>query len=73
MIEDYKRFLQMLYGYSEARCSYDSYMMSGYSRYDMMDGVEERRAKHRDKQFPKDLEAAYALGQRLVQKAKELS
>ena len=73
MIEDNKRFLQMLYGYSEALCSYDTYMMSDYSRYDMMDGVEERRAKQRDEQFPKDLEAAYALGQRLVQKAKELS
>ena len=73
MIEDNKRFLQMLYGYSEALCSYDTYMMSDYSRYDMMDGVEERRAKHRDEQFPKDLEAAYELGKRLVEKSKELS
>ena len=73
MIEDNKRFLQMLYGYSEALCSYDTYMMSDYSRYDMMEGVEERRAKHRDEQFPKDLETAYELGKRLVEKAKELS
>ena len=73
MIEDNKRFLQMLYGYSEALCSYDTYMMSDYSRYDMMNGVEERRAKHRDEQFPKDLETAYELGKRLVEKAKELS
>ena len=48
----------------------DTYMMSDYSRYDIMDGVEERRAKQRDEQFPEDLDAAYALGQRLVQKAK---
>ena len=72
MIEENKKFLQMLYGYSEALCSYDTYMMSDYSRYDMMDGVEERRAKHRDEQFPKELEAAYELGKRLVEKAKEL-
>ena len=48
-------------------------VLSDYSRYDMMDGVEERRAKYRDAQFPKDLEAAYELGKRLVHKAKELS
>lgn len=71
MIEDNQNFLQMLYGYSEMLCSYDTYMLSDYSRYDIMDGVEERRAKHRDEQFPKDLEAAYDLGKRLVEKAKE--
>ena len=51
---------------AEDMCSYDTYMMSDYSRYDILDGVEERRAKHRDEQFPKDLEAAYDLGKRLV-------
>ena len=72
MIEENKKFLQMLYGYSETLCSYDTYMMSDYSRYEMMEGVEERRAKQRDEQFPKDIEAAYELGKRLVEKAKEL-
>ena len=71
MIEDNQRFLQMLYGYSESLCSYDTYMMNDYSRYDVMPGIEERRAKHRDEQLPKDLQSAYELGQRLVQKAKE--
>lgn len=70
MIEDNKNFLQMLYGYSEALCSYDTYMMTDYSRYDIMPGTEERRAKHRDEQFPKDLKAAFELGKRLVEKAK---
>ncbi len=59
----------MLYGYSEALCSYDTYMMRDYSRYDIMAGTEERRAKQRDEQFPKDLEAAYEMGKRLVEKA----
>lgn len=70
MIKDNKNFLQMLYGCSEALCSYDTYMMSDYSRYDIMPGTEERRAKQRDEQFPKDLEAAYDLGKRLVEMAK---
>lgn len=72
MIEDNKNFLQMLYGYSEDLCSYDTYMMNDYSRYDIMPGTEERRSKHRDEQFPIDLQNAYALGKRLVEKAKEV-
>lgn len=71
MIEENRKFLQMLYGYSEALCSYDTYMMNDYSRYDIMPGTEERRAKQRDEQFPVDLQNAYELGARLVQKAKE--
>ena len=67
-IEENKKFLQMLFGDSEVLCTYDTYMMNDYSRYDMMEGVEERRAKQRDEQFPKDLEAAYELGKRLVEK-----
>lgn len=68
-IEENKKFLQMLFGDSEVLCTYDTYMMNDYFRYDMMEGVEERRAKQRDEQFPKDLEAAYELGKRLVEKA----
>ena len=71
MIEGNKTFLEMLFGPSESLCSYDSYMMSDYSRYDILDGVEERRARYRDEQLPKDLEAAYELGRQLVEKAKE--
>lgn len=71
MIEDNKNFLQMLFGYSEALCSYDTYMLNDYSRYDIADGVEERRAKQRDEQFPKDLQNAYDLGKRLAEMAKK--
>lgn len=38
-----------------------------------MEGTQERRAKYRDEQFPKDLEATYELGKRLVEKATEAS
>ena len=64
-----ERFLKQLFGYSETLCTYNSYQFGDYARYDVMEGVEERRAKYRDEQLPKDLEAAYALGKRLVEKA----
>ena len=64
------RFLETLFGYTETLCSYSSYQFSDYSRYDVMEGTQERRAKYREEQFPKDLEAAYEMGKRLVQKAK---
>lgn len=41
------------------------------SYYDVMEGTQEYRAKYREEQLPKDLEAAYGLGKRLVEKAKE--
>ena len=65
-----EKFLEQLFGYSESLCTYNSYQFSEYARYDVMEGVEERRAKYREEQLPKDLEAAYSLGKRLVEKAK---
>lgn len=63
------RFLQMLFGYTESLCTYNTYQFSDYSRYDVMEDVEEMRAKQRDEVFPKDLEKAFELGKRLVIKA----
>ena len=65
------RFLEQLFGYTETLCSYSSYQFSDYSKYDVSEGTQEHRAKYRDEQLPKDLEAAYELGKRLVEKAKE--
>ncbi|MBQ9663530.1 MAG: flavodoxin family protein [Oscillospiraceae bacterium] len=64
-----ERFLKQLFGYTETLCTYNSYQFSDYSKYDIVEGTQERRAAYRDEQFPKDLENAYQLGQRLVQKA----
>ena len=64
------RFLESLFGYTETLCSYSSYQFNDYSKYDIMAGTQEHRAKYRDEQLPKDLEAAYALGKRLVEMAK---
>ena len=65
------RFLESLFGYTETLCSYASYQFNDYSKYDVMEGTQEYRAKYRDEQLSKDLEAAFDLGRRLVQKAKE--
>ena len=65
------RFLEMLFGYTETLCTYSTYQFSDYSRYDVMEGVEEMRAKQRDEVFPKDLEKACELGRRLAKKAAE--
>ena len=65
------RFLEKLFGYTETLCSYSAYQFNDYSKYDVMEGTQEHRAKYRDEQLPKDLEAAYELGKRLVEKAKE--
>ena len=65
------RFLEQLFGYTETLCSYSSYQFGDYSKYDVIKGTQEHRAKYREDQLPKDLEAAYELGKRLVEKAKE--
>ena len=63
------RFLETLFGYTETLCSYSSYQFSDYTKYDVMEGTQEYREKYREEQFPKDLQAAYELGKRLVEKA----
>ena len=40
-----------------------------YSRYDFNLFSEENKRRYRDEHFPVDLQNAYALGQRLVEKA----
>lgn len=65
------RFLETLFGYTETLSSNETYQFNDYSKYDIMEGTEQRRAKHRDERYPKDLQAAYELGKRLVAKAKE--
>lgn len=65
------RFLETLFGYTETLCSYNSYQFNDYSKYDVMEGTQERRAKYREEQFPIDMQKAYDLGKRLVEKAKE--
>lgn len=67
ILGEYARFLEIVYGHGEILCTYNGYQFNDYSKYDLMDGVQEFRAKYRDEQLPKDLEAAYELGKRLVE------
>jgi multimeric flavodoxin WrbA len=60
-----------LLGYCETLYSCDTYQYKDYSRMDGNMFKEEAKAKHRDEQFPVDLQNAYDLGVRLVNKAKE--
>ena len=71
ILGEYVRFLEMVFGPSEMLCAYFTYQFADYSRYDVMEGIEPRRAKQRDEQFPKDLQSAYDLGVRLVNNAKK--
>lgn len=64
------RFLEMLFGYCETVCTNNAYQFDDYAKYDVAEYVEPMRAKYRDEQYPKDLQIAYELGERLVQKAK---
>ncbi len=66
-----REFLERLYGYNETLYSHFTYQFRDYSKYDLPEGLEENRARQRDEQFPKDLQNAYELGKRLVEKAKE--
>lgn len=65
------RFLEMLFGYTETLCTNNTYQFDNYDKYDVAEYVEPMRAKQRDEQYPKDLQSAYELGKRLVQKAEE--
>jgi hypothetical protein len=73
---DYRTILQhnegntrRLLGCCETLYSCDTYQYQDYSKMDCNMFDEGKKAAHRDAQFPVDLEQAYQLGQRLMQKA----
>ena len=66
-----RHFLESIYGYNETLFSHFTYQFKDYSKYDLIEGLQEARSKQRDVQFPEDLQNAYELGKMLVQKAKE--
>ena len=58
--------LEMLFGYSEVLCSYETYQFDDYSKYvaPCFDSI--KIAKRRAEVFPKDCESAFSMGARLV-------
>ena len=70
IIETHSKAIGMVMGYTEDLCVYNTLQFTDYSRYEanMFDG--DAKARHQAEHFPKDLQAAYDLGKRLVAKAK---
>lgn len=62
--------MNLVLGYCEELCAYNTYQFNDYSRYDASMFSESEKAEHREKVFPEDLKKAYELGARLVTKAK---
>ena len=73
MFDANAKFMKQLFGYCETIYSNNAYQFSDYSKIDIVEFAEPIRAKYRDEELPKDLEEAYELGKRLVQKAKEFN
>ncbi|MBR1460289.1 flavodoxin family protein [bacterium] len=66
ILEDNVNSLNHVFGYSEVLYSCDTYQFIDYSKYDIDLFDEKHKAKVRDEQFPKDMQAAYELGKKLV-------
>ncbi|MBR0254910.1 MAG: hypothetical protein IJQ69_03210 [Bacteroidales bacterium] len=60
-----------MFGPTEIMLSYDTYQFADYSRYDASQIDAAHKAIMHEKEFPVDLEKAYALGKRLCEQAEE--
>ena len=65
------QLLGELFGYSETLMVCNTYQFNDYSKYAINLFKEEDKARQRKEHFPIDLQNAYELGKRLVEKAKE--
>lgn len=59
-------FLEMLFTKPLVMYSNDTYQFNDYSKYKMELFSEEKKRKHREKQFPIDLENAFSIGKKLL-------
>lgn len=71
ILEENTKILKAIYGYAETLYACNTYQFNDYSRYDFTLFSEEEKRKYRDEHFHIDLQNAYALGKRLVEKAQE--
>lgn len=71
ILEENTKILKAIYGYAETLYACNTYQFNDYSRYDFTLFSEEEKRKYRDEHFHIDLQNAYALGTRLVEKAQE--
>lgn len=66
MMEHYAGAMSRLGGHSEYYAACDTLQFDDYSRYAAGSFNEEHKKQMRSEQFPKDLQAAYAIGFRLI-------
>ncbi len=71
LLEENTRCMADIFGYSETLYACNTYQFADYSRYDFHLFSEADKRQHRDQHFSIDLQNAYSLGQRLVEKAKQ--
>ena len=71
ILEENTRCMADIFGYSETLYACNTYQFADYSRYDFNLFSEAEKRQHRDQHFSIDLQNAYSLGQRLVEKAKQ--
>ncbi|MBR1928725.1 MAG: flavodoxin family protein [Paludibacteraceae bacterium] len=71
LLEENTKCMTDIFGYSETLYACNTYQFNDYSRYAFNLFSEEDKRKYRDEHFPIDLQNAYELGIRLVDKAKE--
>lgn len=61
-------FLERIFTKPLVMYSNDTYQFNDYSKYKMEIFSEEKKRKHREEQFPIDLENAFAIGKKLLNK-----
>lgn len=72
ILEPVRRQMESFFGYCEQLNAQNTWQFyPDYSKFDASAVDMEQKQWYRDNQWPKDLQAAYDLGKRLVEKAKE--
>lgn len=67
-LQNRAQLLSYLGGEMETYASFDTYQFSDYSKYHAGAFDESHKRKVREEQFPKDMQAAYKIGRRLISK-----
>ena len=71
ILEENTKVMADIFGYSETLYAFNTYQFNDYSHYDFNLFSEEDKRRYRDEHFATDLQNAYELGKRLVEKARE--
>lgn len=71
LLEENTKVMADIFGYSETLYACNTYQFNDYSRYDFNLFSEEDKRRYRDEHYDIDLQNAYELGKRLVEKAEE--